>query len=153
MKSDQAIKVEKRYWKTAPELPLKVFKVWLKPNRAINPIALVATIDPDGAPRTAPFGSVRAVTPRLLQLCSWHNHDTYANLCRDSRVMVTLITPPDVAVSVKGHARVVKEKMDTDEHYAVVEIDVEEVKNDMVRSIQIERYYNCFCSSRISGVV
>jgi hypothetical protein len=136
--SDQAIKVQKKYWQTAPELPLNVFKAWCKPNRALNPIALVATIDPDGAPRTALFGSLRAVTPRLLRLCSWHGHHTYANLCRDGRVMVVLITPPDVVVSVKGHARVAKEKMDTDEHYAVVEIDVENVKNDMVRRIQIE---------------
>jgi hypothetical protein len=112
--------------------------VWCKPNRVINPIAVVATVDPDGAPRTAPFGSLRAVTPRLLRLCSWHGHDTYASLCRDSRVMVTLITPPDVAVSVKGRARVIKEKMDTDKHYAIVDIDVEEVKNDMVRIVQIE---------------
>lgn len=98
----------KRYWFTAPELPQQVFAAWRKPDAAISPVAIVATIDPDGAPRTALFGSLRAVTPRLLRLCSLRNHDTYANLCRDGRVMVSLVSPPDLAVSVQGRARVVQ---------------------------------------------
>jgi hypothetical protein len=69
---------------------------------------------------------------------SWHGHDTYTNVCRDGRVTVTLIAPPDMAVSVRGRARVVREQMNADEHYAVVDIDVEEVKNDMVRRIVME---------------
>ena len=94
----------------------------------------VATVDPDGFPRMAPFGSLRAVTPRLLRLCSFHGHDTYANLCRDGRVMVAVLAPPDIAVSIRGRARLVKEQMDSDEHHAIMEIDVEQVKNDMVRA-------------------
>jgi hypothetical protein len=125
-------------WRRAPELPPDVFAVLHKPNRAINPITVVATVDPDGAPRTAPFGSLRAVTPRLLRLACNHYHDTYANLCRDGRVMVALLAPPNVAVSIRGQARMVKERMDAGEHLAVVEIDVEEVKNDMMRQGVIE---------------
>ena len=128
----------KRYWFTASELPQQVFAAWRKPDAAISPVAIVATIDPDGAPRTAPFGSLRAVTPRLLRLCSLRNHDTYANLCRDGRVMVSLVSPPDLAVSVRGRARVVQERMAHDEHFAILEIDVEEVKNDMAYRIVIE---------------
>ena len=135
---DEVHKPQERYWRTASELPQEVFEAWRKPNRAINPIAVVATVDPDGTPRTAPFGSLRAVTPRLLRLISWRGHDTYTNLCRDGRVTVTLITPPDMAVSVRGRARVVRKQMNADEHYAVVDIDVEEVKNDMVRTVVIE---------------
>lgn len=126
------------YWETAPELPPQVFTVWRKPNQALNPVAIVATVDPDGSPHVAPFGSVRAITPRLLRLISWRGHDTYANLCRDDRVMVSLLASPNIAASVRGRARVVRERMNADEHHAVVEIDVEEVKNDMVRSVVIE---------------
>lgn len=125
-------------WRTAPELPEEVFSVWHKPERQINPTALVATVDPDGSPRTAPFGSLRAVTPRLLRLISWNGHDTYRNLCRNHCISVALISPPDSAVSVRGKARVVKEQMDTDDQYALIEIDVEEVKNDMVLTVIIE---------------
>jgi hypothetical protein len=128
----QGTRAEER-WRRAPELPPEVFAVLHKPNRAINPITVVATVDPDGTPRTAPFGSLRAVTPRLLRLACNDYHDTYANLCRDGRVMVALLAPPNIAVSIRGQARVVKERMDTSEHLATVEIDVEEVKNDMMR--------------------
>jgi hypothetical protein len=129
---------ERTHWSTATELPPDVFAVLHKPDRAINPITVVATVDPDGTPRTAAFGSLRAVTPRLLRLGCNRYHDTYANLCRDGRVMVALLAPPDIAVSIRGRARVVKERMDVAEYLAVVEIDVEEVKNDMMRRGIIE---------------
>ena len=51
---------------------------------------------------------------------------------------VALLAPPNLAVSVRGQARVVRERMKSDEHYAVVDIDVEEVKNDMGRAFVIE---------------
>jgi len=129
---------EKARWRRAPELPQEVFAVLRKPNRAINPVTIVATVDADGTPRTAPFGSVRAVTPRLLRLISARYHDTYANLCRDERVTVALVAPPDIAVSIRGRARVVREQMTAVEGSAIVDIDIEEVKNDMVRTGVIE---------------
>jgi hypothetical protein len=119
-------------WRRAPELPPEVFEVLRKPNREINPVTIVATVNADGTPHTAPFGSVRAVTPRLLRMISLHYHDTYANLCRDGRVMVALVAPPNIAVSIRGWARVVRERMNASEQSAVLEIDVGEVKNDMV---------------------
>lgn len=125
-------------WRRAPELPPYVFDALHKPDRAINPVTVVATADADGAPRTAPFGSLRAVTPRLLRLACNRHHDTYANLCRDGRVSVALLASPDVAVSIVGRARLVQEGMEVGEYLAVLEIDVEEVKNDMMRRGTIE---------------
>lgn len=131
-------KQEEERWRRAPELPAEVFDVLHKADRAINPIGIVATVDPDGTPRTAPFGSLRAVTPSLMRFCSNRHHDTYANLCRDDRVMVALLAPPDIAVGIRGRARVVKESMDVAEYTAILEIDVEEVKNDMMQRGAIE---------------
>ena len=129
---------EEDRWRRAPELPPYVFAALHKSDRAINPIVVVATVDADGMPRTAPFGSLRAVNPRLLRLACNQYHDTYANLCRDGRVSVALLAPPNIAVSIRGRARVVKERMDTGEQLAVLEIDVEQVKNDMMRRGEIE---------------
>ena len=78
--SDSQNSQQRTYWQTALELPPDVFEAWRKPNRAINPVAIVATVDADGMPRTAPFGSVRAITPRLLRLATSRYHDTYRNL-------------------------------------------------------------------------
>ena len=139
MSSEQVEEARGRgYWETAPQLPPEVFTVLCKPDQTLDPAAIVATVNPDGTPHVAPFGSVRAITTRLLRFISWHGHDTYANLCRDDRVMISFLAPPNIAVSVRGRARVVRERMNADENYAVVEIDVEEVKNDMVRSVVIE---------------
>jgi hypothetical protein len=98
---------EAKHWCMASELPPGVFDVLRRPNRGINPVTIVATVDPDGRPHTAPFGSVRAVTPRLLRVSSLRFHQTYANLCRDGRVAVAVVAPPDIAVSISGRARVV----------------------------------------------
>ncbi len=136
--SEQTKKSRPALWWTAPELPPNVFEAWRKLDGALSPVSVVATVDADGAPHTALFGSLRAVTPRLLRLCSMHVHDTYANLCRDGRVTVSLVSPPDVAVSVYGRARVVRERMELDKHFAILEIDVERVKNDMAYRIVIE---------------
>ena len=119
-------------------LPQDVFAVLHKSSGTINPIAVVATVDRGGVPRTAPFGSLRAVTCKLLRLVSWRGHDTYANICRDGHVAVALLSPPNIAVSINGWARVVRERMNADEHHAIVEIYVDEVKSDMVRRIVIE---------------
>ncbi len=121
------------YWRRLPELPEDAFNTLHKPNSRINPIAILATVDEDGSPRTAPFGSLRAVTPNLLRLCCNHHHDTFKNLCRDKRVMVSILAPPDIAIGIRGRARVVKETMKISEQLAVIEIDIEEVKNDMMR--------------------
>jgi hypothetical protein len=125
-------------WRTSLELPPDVFTALHKPNRAINPVAIVATVDLDGSPRTAPFGSLRAITPQLLRLACANYNDTYANLFRDGQVSVAVLAPPNIAVSIRGRARVVKAQMDIARHLVVVEIDVEEVKNDMMRRGIIE---------------
>lgn len=126
------------YSKRKSELPKEVFDALRKPNRAISPAAIVATVDPDGTPHTAPFGSLRAITPKLLRFASWRGHDTYKNLCHDERVMVTFLAPPNIAVSIRGSGKVVREQMNADKNYAIVEIEVQQVKYDMVRIVIIE---------------
>jgi hypothetical protein len=137
MSNNPALEKRLRIWHAEPELPSEVFAAWHKPARAISPVAIVATVDPDGMPRTAPFGSLRAITPRLLRLFAWREHETYANLARDGRVSVALVSP-DVAVSATGRARVVREESHSDDQFAILEIDVQQVKNDMAYRIIIE---------------
>jgi hypothetical protein len=121
-------------WRRAAELPPEVLAALRKENLRINPVTVVATVDEDGWPHAAPFGSTRAVTPRTLRMLCLHYHDTYANVCRDGRVTVTVLSPPDIAVTIRGRARVVRERMKVHEHSAVLEVEVEEVKNDMPRT-------------------
>jgi hypothetical protein len=52
---------------------------------------------------------------------------------------VALLAPPDIAVSIRGRSRLVKDCMSNGDHLAALEIDVEEVKNDMMHRGVIER--------------
>ena len=125
-------------WRRSSELPPEAFAAYTKADGQLNPSSVVATIDEDGSPRVAPFGSLRAVSPRLLRLIIGRHHDTLSNMKRDDRTMVTMICPPNVAVSARGKARVVEEPFSLDENYALVEIDIEEVKNDMPIRVGLE---------------
>jgi hypothetical protein len=125
-------------WRRSPELLEDAFRVWHKANGELNPSSVVATVDEDGCPHIAPFGSMRAVTPKLMRFIAHRYHDTLANLKRDPRVMVAMISDPDIAVSIKGVARVVEEPFTLDENYALVEIDIDKVKNDMPVRIGID---------------
>lgn len=136
--TDAPIKNSDKRWRRLPELPDDVFAAWQKLKGVLNPSSVVATIDEDGSPRTALFGSIRAVNPRLLRFIIRLNHDTLANLKRDSRVMVAMVCPPNLAVSARGVARIVEEPFTADEQYALVEIDISEVKNDMALRLDIE---------------
>lgn len=129
-------------WREMDTLSEDLFMVWQKHNGALNPSSIVATIDEDGAPRTAPFGSMRAINHGLLRFLVHRRHDTLANLKRDPRVMIALVCPPNHAVSVRGVARVVEEPFSADEGYALVEIDISEVKNDIPARIDIESGIN-----------
>ena len=120
-------------WRSASELPPDVFAALHKPNRAINPVTIVATVDSDRRPRTAPFDSLRAITPQLLRLACANHHDTYVNLCRDGQVSVAVLAPPNVAVSIRGRARIVRGQMDIAKHLVAVEIDIEEVTHTWIR--------------------
>lgn len=129
---------QKTEWRRANELPPAIFEIWRKPNLVLSPVAIVATVDPDGSPRTAPFGSLRAMTPKLLRLVTGKFHDTYRNLSQDGRVSVFLIFPPDMSASVTGQAAVTRETMKSDDRFAVVDINVKEVKNDMAQIVVIQ---------------
>ncbi|MBU7035948.1 MAG: pyridoxamine 5'-phosphate oxidase family protein [Theionarchaea archaeon] len=131
-------RISHEYWQTSPELPQDIFLAWQKPNKAFNPTAIVATLDPDGAPHTAPFGSLRAVSQRTLRFATWRGHETYTNICSDDRVEIFLLSPPGMAVSVRGRAKIKREIMEADPNYAVIDVDIDMVKNDMVRRIVIQ---------------
>ncbi len=105
---------------------------------APGPSAVVATVDVNGNPHTAPFGSLKAATPSLLRFGCDRRHDTYTNILRNSRVMVCLVAPPDIAVSISGGAKVAKERMDLVGTDSVIEIEIEDVKSDLIPGTTIE---------------
>jgi flavin reductase (DIM6/NTAB) family NADH-FMN oxidoreductase RutF len=82
------------------QLPKTIFSAL--ENRRIGSAAIVATVDPDGSPHTAPFGRVAVVSPTVLRFGCDRKHDTYANIQRTGRATVSMIAPPEVALSIRG---------------------------------------------------
>ena len=118
-------------WFITSELPHEVFMAFRKQNCELNPTAILATVNLDGTPHTAPFGSFRAVTPQLIRFVIFRGHKTFKNLSNNSQVALFSTCPPDIAVSINGIARTLKEQMDFDPQYAIVEISIYTVKNNM----------------------
>ncbi len=107
-------------------------------------IIVVATVDEDGSPRTAPFGWVYAVDSETLRFSTSRSHDTYKNIARDGRVMICLIEEDNTAISVKGNARICKEQLESgSSHIAMVEIYISDVKSDVTRVARVISGVKC----------
>jgi uncharacterized pyridoxamine 5'-phosphate oxidase family protein len=111
-------------------------------------IVVVATVDEDGSPRTAPFGWVYAKDGRTLRFSTSRGHDTYKNIVRDGRVMVCLMEEGNTAISIKGNARVCKEQLSVREHCAMVEVDIKSIKSDVTSVASVISGIKCEINER-----
>ena len=112
------------------ELPQKVYGLLQTPS----PNVVIATVDDDGFPRTAPFDLIYAPTSKTLYAGISPNHHTYQNIQRDGKVMICVIDHGNIAVGIRGRARTVKERMQSISiPVVIVEITILEVKNDALR--------------------
>lgn len=112
-------------------------------------IVVVATVDKDGSPRTAPFGWVYAKDSKTIRFSTSRGHDTYKNIVRDGRVMVCLMEEGNTAISIKGNARVYKEQLESvSSHIAIVEIDITDVKSDVTRVASVISGIKCEINER-----
>ncbi|MGE5598296.1 MAG: pyridoxamine 5'-phosphate oxidase family protein [Bacteroidota bacterium] len=91
---------------------------------------VVATVDNDGLPHTAPYNQLVAVDPGRLRLAINRQDETYRALRDYGLTMIAVLEEGDIAAGIKGKARVLRERMDTNCNLAVVEIEVEEIKRD-----------------------
>lgn len=98
-------------------------------NKRITTV-VIATMDEDGWPRTAPANFVVARDRKTLRISLSKNHRTLMNIRRDGRVMIAVMDEGDIAAGIRGQARVVRECMEANYSSAVVEVAVLEIKND-----------------------
>ena len=95
-------------------------------------IAIVATADKEGRPNTAPFSWLAAVDSHTVRLGVNQKVETLANIRQNGHVSIT-ITAPDLHITFKGTARVIKDNLpEAPIPTAVVEVAVEHVKDDAI---------------------
>jgi len=103
-----------------------------------------ATVDENGYPRTAPITFIRVKSENTLLLGIGAKTRMADNVKRDGKISLCIVEAGDIALSIRGKARIIKEPMDCNKYMAVVSVDIEEVKSDtspdskVVRGIGIE---------------
>lgn len=91
---------------------------------------IVATLDRDLRPHTAPFHYIVVCNPGRLRLAISKELLTYRHIIDNSYVALAVLEEGDVAVCIKGSARVVLPEMDCDCNMAVVEVEIDEIRRD-----------------------
>lgn len=91
---------------------------------------VVATIDGNGWPHTAPYNQIFAPDRERLVLAINRQDETYRSLKDNGMVALAIMEEGDVAFGVKGRARVLCERMEANCNLAAVEVRLEQVKRD-----------------------
>ncbi|HLH72316.1 MAG TPA: pyridoxamine 5'-phosphate oxidase family protein [Chloroflexota bacterium] len=107
------------------ELPSKLVE-YLRGHRVVY----VATVDQDGWPDTAPISWIVAVSPRIIRMAIDSGVETVANIRSNGHVRISVLGG-NLTVSIKGEARIIKERMDSViVPTTMIEVEVLEVKDD-----------------------
>ncbi len=88
---------------------------------------IIASIDADCRPHTAPFHYITVQDNKHLRIAISKFHQTLQNINQIRDVALALLEEGDIAVSLKGKAKLVKETMEADRNLAVIEVEIEEV--------------------------
>ena len=107
------------------------------PDRAMNylqvgRLVVMATVDEMGRPDTCPISWVVAMDPGTLRLAISREVNTYRNLLSNENVMISLVGGA-MTLGIRGRARILADDMDeVPLPMAVVEVLIDEVKDDSV---------------------
>jgi hypothetical protein len=107
------------------------------PDRAmtylqVGRLVILATVDERGWPDCAPISWIAALDRRTLRFAVSPQVSTYRNILKNDRVMFELIGGA-MTLGISGTARVLAESMpDVPFPMAMVEVIVEEVKDDSI---------------------
>jgi hypothetical protein len=95
-----------------------------------NCTAILATIDKDNHPHTAPYNGIVACDPKHLRIAICKDHKSYTNIVQSAHVALAVLEEGDVAVCIKGIALVVRNYMDFDCNMAIIEIEINEIRKN-----------------------
>ncbi len=91
---------------------------------------IVATVDREFCPHTAPFNHIVVKDSKNIRIAISRHHQTYTNIMNNGYVAISVLDEGDIAVSIKGFARIVRNAMDNDYNLSVVEVEISEIKKD-----------------------
>lgn len=103
-------------------------------NKELTTVIL-STVTAEGFPHAMPVHLMVATDNKTIKLALMKMHKTTENIKQNSSAFISVIEGPDIAISIKGSARVVKEPMEGNAAMSMVEFIVEEVKSDTTPTV------------------
>lgn len=97
--------------------------------------AIVSTVSEDGYPHAMPVHLLTALDDTTLRLALMKVHKTVDNLKRDNRMFITVLEGPDIAVGIKGTAKIIKDTMEGNSSMSMIQFSVEEIKSDTTPTV------------------
>ncbi|NPV92881.1 MAG: pyridoxamine 5'-phosphate oxidase family protein [Firmicutes bacterium] len=98
---------------------------------------VASTLDEDGYPRGAPMSLFYARDEKTLLMASQNRSQTFNNAIREGKIALTFVGGGDVAFSIRGQVRMLKEKMEASEHMGVLVVDIDGVKSDVAVDAEV----------------
>lgn len=93
-------------------------------------VTVVATVNENGIPNTAPVEDIIAKDERTLFMSLMNSHTTTNNLQNNGRICIEVLSSNDIAIGIRGDANLIKESMNASENMTLWKINVEQVKQD-----------------------
>ena len=97
--------------------------------------AIISTVTEDGFPHAMPVHLMFAPDHSTIRLALMCVHKTVANIKNNSKAFITILEGPDIALGIKGSAKVIREPMNNSSAMCMVEFKVEEIKSDTTPTV------------------
>lgn len=103
-------------------------------NKELTTVML-STVTNEGFPHAMPVHLIAAPDNKTIRMALMKLHRTTENIKHNGKAVITALEGSDIAISIKGTGKVVKEPMEGNSAMCMVEFDVEEVKSDTTPTV------------------
>jgi predicted pyridoxine 5'-phosphate oxidase superfamily flavin-nucleotide-binding protein len=97
------------------------------PNRIIG---IAGTVNEDGTPNTAPISFIFAKDEQTLLIALLNTNNTTQNVKRNGKICIEILGANDLAIGIKGTAKILRDPMESSSAMIMAEVKVEKVKQD-----------------------
>ncbi|GIM27759.1 hypothetical protein CPJCM30710_04250 [Clostridium polyendosporum] len=96
---------------------------------------LVSTVTEEGFPHAMPVHLMAAPDDKTIRMALMKKHQTTVNIKNNGKALISVLEGSDIAIGIKGTARVVREPMEGNDVMCMVEFKVEEIKSDTTPTV------------------
>ena len=112
-------------------LPKEVVELF---NKELTTVIL-STVTEEGVPHAMPVHLMVAPDDKTIRLALMKAHKTTENTKLNSKAFITVLEGTDIAIGLKGSAKVTREPMEGNAAMCMVEFNVEEIKSDSTPTV------------------